>query len=653
MSPESLLLIPLFPLLGAIVCGAFGPRLGRQNVGTIASGMVLGAFALSVAAFVAVWNGAEPAVAGNWFTVGAFHVGAGLVVDRLTAVMLLVVTGVGFLIHVYSTGYMADDPSPGRFFAYLNLFVAAMLVLVLADNLVLLFVGWEGVGLCSYLLIGFWYEDEKNAQAGKKAFIANRVGDFGFTLAVFALFALFGTAQFGQLRAAAAGLDPSALLHQGAFAGWTLGGALTLVCLLFALGVTGKSAQIPLYVWLPDAMAGPTPVSALIHAATMVTAGVYLVSRLSFLFALSPVAMLVLALIGGGTAAFAAIIAFAQNDLKKVLAYSTISQLGYMVMATGVGAFWAAIFHLVTHACFKALLFLGAGSVIHGLHGEQDMRKMGGLRKRLPQTAAAFGVATVAITGVLPLSGFFSKDAILGLALGSSNRLFPWSPVLLYAVGTAAALGTAFYMWRAFALTFGGAPRSEAAEHGHEAPISMTLVTWILALASIAALVLGLPLEGGAPIERFLEPVFAQAMHALPALVPARETGVPWALYGVALLVAWAGLAGAWLLYVGPGQAAPAKLAASAPWAYSLVANKFYVDEIYDLLVVRPLFGGARIVWRLIDAGLIDGVLVRGTGWFVRVFSQVVLRPLQDGDAQRYATAMALGAVAMLWLLLR
>ncbi|MHB1844644.1 MAG: NADH-quinone oxidoreductase subunit L [Deltaproteobacteria bacterium] len=653
MAPQSLALIPLLPLLGAIVCGTLGPRLGRENVGVIASGMVLGAFGLSLAALAAIWSGADLSLSGAWFSVGAIHVGSGLVVDRLTSVMLLVVTGVGFLIHVYSTGYIADDPAPWRFFAYLNLFVAAMLVLVLADNLVLLFVGWEGVGLCSYLLIGFWYEDEKNAQAGKKAFVVNRIGELGFTLGVLALLALFGTVLFGALGSAAAGLEPGTLLHHGVFAGWTVGGALGLVCLLFVLGVTGKSAQLPLYVWLPDAMAGPTPVSALIHAATMVTAGVYLMCRLSFLFALSPLAMLVVALVGAATAAFAAVIAFAQNDIKKVLAYSTVSQLGYMVLAVGVGAFWAAIFHLVAHACFKALLFLGAGSVIHGLHGEQDMRKMGGLGKRLPQTAVAFAVATVAITGVLPLSGFFSKDTILGLALGTANHAYPWAPGLLYGVGTAAALGTGFYMWRLYALTFTGAPRSEAAAHGHEAPASMTLVTWALALASIVTLVLGLPLEGGAPLERWLEPVFSQATHAFPALVPAVERGVPWLLYGIAISVAWAGLGLAWLLYAGPGTALPERLADGAPWAYALVRDKFYVDELYDRAVVRPLFGGARLAWRVLDAGLIDTVLVRGAGFVARAFSEHVLRPLQNGNAQRYATAMALGAAAMLWLLLR
>ena len=654
--------IPLLPLIGALVLGALGPRLGRANVSLVACGSVLAAFILSLACFAAIFSdfsafglqhGAQLSSSASWFSVGTIQVGAGLTVDRLSGILLLVVTGIGFLIHVYSTGYMAEDPAQWRYFSYLNLFVAAMLILILADNLVLLFVGWEGVGLCSYLLIGFWYDDEAKASAGKKAFVVNRVGDFGFGLAVFALLALFGTVQLSGLHAAVSGLAPGDLLHQGIFAGYTVEAALTLVTLLFFLGVTGKSAQLPLYVWLPDAMAGPTPVSALIHAATMVTAGVYLMCRLSFLFALAPTTMLVVACVGAGTALFAALIAFAQTDIKKVLAYSTVSQLGFMVLGVGVGAFWAAIFHLVAHACFKALLFLGAGSVIHGLGGEQDMRQMGGLGRRLPHTALAFAVGTIAITGVLPLSGFFSKDAILGLALTSSNRAFPWSPQLLYITGTAAALGTSFYMWRLYALTFAAAPRSEPAKHAHEAPRSMIWVTYALALLSIATLGLGLPLEGGAPLERFLAPVFAPALHALPALTVAPEGSVPWGLFAVAIAVAWAGLGAAWLLYLGPAAALPAAWAARFPLGYRLISNKFYVDEIYQALIGVPLVGGAKALWRILDQGLIDTVLVRGTGAVVQGFSRHVLQPFQNGDAQRYATVMALSALALLWLVLR
>ncbi len=648
-----LLWIPLLPLLGALVLGTAGRRFGRSDVNVVACGTVAGALVLSLVAFVSVWHGRTLVWVLPWFSAGRIQVTAGLTADRLTVVLLLVVTGISLLIHVYSTGYMAGDPGYARFFSFLNLFVGAMAILVLADNLVLLFIGWEGVGLCSYLLIGFWYDDDAKATAGRKAFIVNRVGDFGFGLAVFGLFALYGSANFGALLRAATASPPSALLTHGIFAGLTIQGALTIIGLFFLLGVTGKSAQIPLYVWLPDAMAGPTPVSALIHAATMVTAGVYLICRISFLFALAPAAMLAVSLVGGITALFAALIAFAQNDIKKVLAYSTISQLGYMVMATGVGAFWAAILHLVTHACFKALLFLGSGSVIHGLHGEQDMRKMGGLRKRLPQTAFAFGVATVAITGVLPLSGFFSKDAILGLTLETGNRLYPWAPWTLYLLGSLAALGTAFYMWRLWAMTFEGAPRTEAAGAAHEAPPSMAWVDHALAFLSIVTLGLGLPLAGGAPLERWLAPVFSPAVHLLPGLILPRGEGVPWATYGVALALAWGGLAVAWALYVGAGRALPARFAGAFPGLYRLVANKFYIDELYASLIGRPLWGGSRLFWRLLDAGLVDTVLVRGTAATAQAFSRRVLKPFQDGDAQRYAAVMALSAFALLFWVLR
>ncbi|MHB8420013.1 MAG: NADH-quinone oxidoreductase subunit L [Myxococcales bacterium] len=657
LDAAALVWIPLLPLLGAAVCGVLGPRLGRANVNLVACGAVFGSLLLAGLACHDAATGPALTHAATWFAAGRIHVGAGLLVDRLTAVMLLVVTGIGFLIHVYSTGYMAEDPAHWRYFSYLNLFVGSMLILVMADNLVLLFVGWEGVGLCSYLLIGFWYGDEAKATAGRKAFVVNRIGDFGFGLAVFALLALFGTVEIRSLAAELARAVPGELLHQGLFAGWHLGTALTLISLLFLLGVTGKSAQLPLYVWLPDAMAGPTPVSALIHAATMVTAGVYLMCRLSFLFAFAPATLATVACVGAATAIFAAAIAFAQNDIKKVLAYSTISQLGYMVLAVGVGAFWAGLFHLVTHACFKALLFLGAGSVIHGLHGEQDMRKMGGLGRKIPHTALAFGVATVAITGVLPLSGFFSKDAILGAALGGTSPVAAWLPAALYGVGLAAALGTAFYMWRLWALTFTGQPRSDAAAHAHESPPSMTLPNDLLALLSIATLALGLPLgASGQPwLAEFLEPVFAPALHTLAGVgAPvAAETGVPWLLYAVALAVAWAGFLLAYWLYQGGARAVPARLAAAFPLGYRIVANKFYVDEIYQRLIVAPLLGTARALWRLLDQGLIDLVIVRGSAWLLETISAYVLRPLQNGDVQRYAAVMAMGATALLWLVLR
>jgi NADH-quinone oxidoreductase subunit L len=647
----NLWMLPLLPLCGAFILGTLGRKLSRGDVSLIACGSVLASFVAAVAASLLVAEGHAVYQRGDWFTAGMLHVGAGLRVDELTAVMLLVITGIGFLIHLYSVGYMAHDEAPARFFAYLNLFVAAMLILVLADNLVLLFVGWEGVGLCSYLLIGFWYTHEPNATAGKKAFIVNRVGDFGFTLAVFGCFALFGSVGFSGMAGTLAGLNPATILTQGVFAGWTLVQAVTLICLLFLVGVAGKSAQIPLYVWLPDAMAGPTPVSALIHAATMVTAGVYLMCRMSFLFAMSGPALTIVAFVGAATCLFAAIIATAQNDIKKVLAYSTVSQLGYMVMAVGVGAYWAAVLHLVTHACFKALLFLGAGSVIHGMHEDQDLTHMGGLYKRLPQTARAFLIGGIAITGVLPLSGFFSKDTILGLALHTGNKLAPWAPGLLFTLGSIGALGTSFYIWRLCTLAFFGEPRTEAASHAHEAPWQMTVVTWTLAALSVVTLYLGLPFADGAPLQRFLAPVFVQATRTPSVLSPPQEEGIPWGGYLIALVLAWAGFGLAYLMFRDPTL--KDRLAQRFRGLLTVVRQKFYVDELYDAVIVKPLWGFARLLWRVIDVVLIDTILVRGSAALMTFVSRYILRPLQTGNAQSYATVMALGAVALLYVLLR
>ncbi len=652
MTPTlNLWLLPLLPLAGAFILGTIGPKLRRANVGLIGCGTIFAAFIAAVSESFLVASGHNLSQDGDWFTAGTVHVGAGLHADPLTVVMLLVITGIGFLIHLYSVGYMAHDDSPARFFSYLNLFVAAMLVLVLADNLVLLFVGWEGVGLCSYLLIGFWYKTEANATAGKKAFIVNRVGDFGFALAVFACFALFGSVGFSNMAGSIAGLNSGMVLSQGIFAGWTLLHATTLICLLFLLGVVGKSAQIPLYVWLPDAMAGPTPVSALIHAATMVTAGVYLMCRLSFLFAVSGPALTTVAFIGGVTTIFAAIIATAQNDIKKVLAYSTVSQLGYMVLAVGVGAYWAAVFHLVAHACFKALLFLGAGSVIHGMHDDQDLQDMGGLYKRMPQTAKAFLIATAAITGVVPLSGFFSKDTILGLVKGTGNQLFPSAPWILYGLGSLAALGTAFYMFRLATLAFFGEPRTEAAAHAHEAPWTMTVATWTLAVLSVVTLYFGLPLHAGAPLERFLSPVFLQATRTKNALVLPHEEGVPWGAYLVAIILAWAGAGVAIALYRDP--ALKQRLADRMKGLLTVIRNKFYIDEIYQAVFVKPLWATARLLWRVVDVVLIDTVAVRGSAALMTFLSRYVLRPLQTGNAQGYATLMAISAFVLLFMLLR
>ena len=469
--------IILLPLGGALVNGLFGRRLGRGNVGLIGLAMAGGAFLLSCIAFAWVAGGTNLHFVGDWwFRVvdpsgrAPISVPWGLLVDRLSGTLLLIVTGVGFLIHLYSVGYMSheDDAGYARFFTYLNLFIAAMLTLVMGDNLVLTFVGWEGVGLASYLLIGFWYTKEENAAAGRKAFVTNRIGDFGFLLGLFAIFSIFGTSDFGQLSARALSLQPDWVLTSGVFAGWTMRGALTFATLGLFVGAAGKSAQIPLYVWLPDAMAGPTPVSALIHAATMVTAGVYLVARTNFLFVLAPTSMAVVTIVGACTALLAAVIAFAQYDLKRVLAYSTVSQLGIMFIGVGSGAYAAGVYHLMTHAFFKACLFLGAGSVMHAMHDDLDIRNMGGLWKKMPSTAKTFLVGTLAITGIVPLSGFFSKDAILAGALFSHNAAWPAVGKIAYVIGTVAAAGTSFYMMRAFALAFVGAPRTRTAEHAHE-----------------------------------------------------------------------------------------------------------------------------------------------------------------------------------------
>ncbi|MGE5414475.1 MAG: NADH-quinone oxidoreductase subunit L, partial [Syntrophomonadaceae bacterium] len=456
--------IVLFPLVGALVNGLFGRRIGKGNVTLIAIGAMVGALAISTVAFFWALDGAVLHFRGDtWFRVvgndgrAIVSIPWGLIVDRLSGTMIMVVTGVGTLIYIYSVSYMSheDDTGYARFFTYLNLFVAAMLTLVLGDSLVLTFVGWEGVGLCSYLLIGFWYTDPQKAFAGRKAFITNRIGDFGFLIGLFALLAIFGSAQYTDLQALARTIaDPATTTIQtGMFAGRTYQFAITFALIGLFVGACGKSAQLPLYVWLPDAMAGPTPVSALIHAATMVTAGVYLVARNGYLFTMAPAAMATVTLVGALTAIFAALIAFVQTDIKKVLAYSTVSQLGFMFIGVGVGAWWAGVLHLVTHAFFKACLFLGAGSVMHGMGDETDIRKMGGLWRKMPHTFWPFAIATVAITGVLPFSGFFSKDAILGGALFSHNPAWPWVGETAYVLGSIAALGTAFYMTRLVVLT--------------------------------------------------------------------------------------------------------------------------------------------------------------------------------------------------------
>ena len=658
-APQSYLwLIIALPLLGAAVNGLVGRKLGKPNVALVAVGVMVIAFAVSLVAFASVL---APGVVlhsqgGTWFRIpgpdgrALLDVSWGLLFDRLSGTLSLVVTGVGSLIHIYSVSYMSheDDFGYARFFTYLNLFVAAMMTLVLGDSLVLTFVGWEGVGLCSYLLIGFWYTDQQKAYCGRKAFVVNRIGDFGFLIGVFALLAIFGTVDYGKLAGLAHGANPEALLREGAFAGKTLGWALTFATLGLFLGCTGKSAQLPLYIWLPDAMAGPTPVSALIHAATMVTAGVYLVARTSFLFALAPTTMAVVTLVGALTAVVAAAIAFAQTDIKKVLAYSTVSQLGFMFIGVGVGAYFAGVMHLVTHAFFKACLFLGAGSVMHGMHEDTDIRNMGGLWNKMPNTARTFLVATLAITGIVPLSGFFSKDAILAGALFSHNHAWPSVGKVAYVLGTIAAAGTAFYMMRLFALTFAGKPRTHAAEHAHESSPVMTGPLWVLAVLSVVGLVLGLPRveafgHWGEVFGEFLHPVFAQATEVLGV----EEHAALWpfaAAWGIALVAGGAG----WAVYAGAWQGAAERFTRTFPALYRFTRDKFRVDELYDFLVVRPLRGIAYVLWRVVDAFAIDGVLVNGVarlcGWLGGAF-----RVVQNGDTQRYATLMAIAAAVILW----
>jgi NADH-quinone oxidoreductase subunit L len=537
--------------------------------------------------------------------------------DRLSAVMTLIVTGVGSLIHVYSIGYMKDDPGYARYFAYLNLFLFFMLLLVLGKSLLVLFAGWEGVGLASYLLIGFWFEDAEKARAGKKAFITNRVGDAGFLLGMFLLYQAVGTLDMPTINAAFASGSPPAV-------------SASLVGVLLFIGACGKSAQIPLHVWLPDAMAGPTPVSALIHAATMVTAGVYMTARLSPIYVLAPDASQIIATIGVATAFFAATIAIAQNDIKKVLAYSTISQLGFMFVAIGVGAYGVAIFHLYTHAFFKACLFLGAGSVIHAMSGEQDVRKMGGLARKIPVTFVTFAIATAAIAGIPPLAGFFSKDEILLFALGSAHG----GSAFLFAVASLTALLTAFYMFRLLWLTFFGAPRMDekTAHHVHESPASMTGVLVVLAIGSAIGGFLSIP--------HYLEPMFA-----LPPLKDSME-GMEKTVVYFSVAIALIGLAGAWHFF-GDLRRAEA-MHARFRSLYDVLAAKYYVDELYEALLGRPLtWISKRVFLDFGDRAVLDGTL----DGLARVAKRTagVLARVQTGQLQLYLMLAIAGLVAALW----
>jgi len=642
---EHLWLIPLFPLVTAALMLLIGRSLPRPVVSFFCVGSVFLSFVHAAGAVlqllaVAPENRVYQQILFEWITPGAMPGPGGLVnfvadwgylLDPLSCVMVLVVTGVGFLIHVYSIGYMGHEGGYYRFFGYMNLFMFSMLTLVLANNLVFLFVGWEGVGLCSYLLIGFYFLKKSAADAGKKAFIVNRIGDTGFLLGIFLIATTFGTVRFtSQMLSdpvAYAGILETlrAMVDQGRLAyGAPI---LTGIALLLFVGATGKSAQLPLYVWLPDAMEGPTPVSALIHAATMVTAGVYMVARMSAIYQLAPVAMDVVAIVGATTAIFAASMAVAQNDIKKVLAYSTISQLGYMFLALGVGAFSAGIFHLMTHAFFKALLLLGAGSVIHALSGEQDLRKMGGLWNAIPATSRPFLIATLAIAGVPPLAGFFSKDEILGQAFNRHNEaLLVDRYLFLWAIGLITAGITAFYMFRLLFLAFFGRSRvaTELEEHIHESPKSMTVPLMILAFLSICGGWFALPVLWGEKntFETFLEPVLSGVKIETGAV----ELGHHTLFKEYLLMMASVGIAalGIWLAYRLYLQYPKlhAKIAAAWPRLYNLLLNKYYVDEIYDALFVNRV-KDLSTAFGVVDAKLIDGVGVDGAGWLARVISRI------------------------------
>jgi len=638
-------IIPLLPLLGFVVNGLGLKWMPRRAAGLLACATVGLAFAIGAGAFVELRSLAEGQRAVThvlfpWISVGSLHTDVAFLWDPLSAVMTLIVSGVGFLIHVYSLGYMAHDPGYKRYFAYLNLFTFAMLTLVLANNYLLLFVGWEGVGLCSYLLIGFWYTKQSAADAGKKAFIVNRIGDFGVLLGMFLVFWNLGSLTFVDVFHRA----PEVL---------AAGTALpTAIALLFFLGATGKSAQIPLYVWLPDAMEGPTPVSALIHAATMVTAGVYLFVRSSGLFALAPDALVVVGVVGAATAIFAASIGLVQNDIKRVLAYSTVSQLGYMFLAVGAGAYVAAIFHLMTHAFFKALLFLGSGSVIEACHHEQDVRKMGGLGSKLPITKWTFIAGSLALAGVPIFAGFFSKDEILYSAF-TSGGLGAWAKVL-WVVGAAAALLTAFYITRLVALTFYGKPRDKHVFEGaKESPAVMTVPLVILAVLSTVGGFLGLPLVPRLnAIHNWLSPVVgghggegAAMEGAGHAEAAGHSMSLELVLMAVSVALAVGGIVYAWQVYVAkPGRAEA--LGRRMSTMYRILLNKYYVDEIYGAVVVKPVVEGSRILWRVFDAGFVDG-MVNGTGRMMRGAAGF-LRPIQSGFTGSYAAAIMVGALMIM-----
>ncbi len=648
-------IILALPILGAAINGLFGKHFPKAAVNSVAIGAVALTFAAVCELVREFWYlpASQIPVVKNYFTwmvagdysEHPFHINFALQVDQLTVIMLLTVSFVGLLIHIYSIGYMAHEGGYYRFFCYMNLFMFFMLTLVLGANLAVLFVGWEGVGLCSYLLIGFWFRKKSAADAGKKAFITTRIGDLAFMVGVLLAFWTFGSLTYTTMFQEAAKMTPDTMAHAG---------ALTVIAVLLFVGAIGKSAQLPLYVWLPDAMEGPTPVSALIHAATMVTAGVYMVARMNPVYSRSPIAMMLVAVVGGITAFYAATIALMQTDIKKVLAYSTISQLGYMFLGCGVGAYAAGIFHLMTHAFFKGLLFLTAGSVIHAMGGEQDMTRMGGLRKKIPITYWTMLIATLAIAGIPGFAGFFSKDEILGAAESG-----PHASLWVWAVGVVAAGLTSFYMFRLIFLTFCGKPRfDEHQVHVHESPRNMTIPMMILAFLSIFGGWVAAPkLAGGINyFSRFLEPVFtkyaptpvvsevsASTAHSPAVQVLLAIVGIPVILAVIGLLIAW------WFYIKNPN--APKQLAQKLHGAYALILNKYYVDEIYLAVIVRPfLWISTKVLWQFVDSTVIDGA-VNGTAKVARESGGAV-RELQSSNTRSYASWVVIGAVGFTMLLL-
>ena len=645
---DHLWIIIALPLLGAAINGLLGKNFSKPIVNSVGIGSIALAF-LSFAELVREFTQlpAEqiPWVKTyfTWITAGQFKVDFSLQVDQLTIIMLGVVTFVSLLVHIYSTGYMAHEEGYYRFFSYLNLFVFFMLTLVLAANVVLMFVGWEGVGLCSYLLVGFWFLKQSAISAGKKAFITTRIGDFGFTIGILLLFWTFKSVDFGTIFKQLISAQPDALISTS---------VLTTICLLLFVGAVGKSAQLPLYVWLPDAMEGPTPVSALIHAATMVTAGVYMVARMNPLFSRAPIAMFVVALIGALTAFYAATIGLVQTDIKKVLAYSTVSQLGYMFLGLGVGAYASGVFHLMTHAFFKGLLFLSAGSVIHAMGGDQEMPHMGGLRTKIPITFWCMFIATFAIAGIPGFAGFFSKDEILEAARSGPN-----ANIWLWLLGLIGAGFTSFYMFRLIFLTFFGEPRyDEHKVHVHESPYNMTVPLIFLAILSTVGGWAAAPhLVGGTDyFEKFLHPVFAAyapaGVEGTPEAVEAPGIMLLHALTGWPVLIALAGLLVAWWFYIKSPQT-PKKLAESLRGPYTLVLHKYYVDELYNAVIIQPLLWiSTNVLWHVVDEGVIDGT-VNGVARVSRDTGSE-LREIQSGNARSYATWVVIGAVGVTVLML-